>query len=124
MRPAVSGVLVDEQTRCAHYRSPRDIIAIKMRCCRTYWSCRECHDEIAGHPAEVWPVGEWDEAAVLCGACGLQMSVREYLGCEYRCPHCRAPFNPACSGHHHLYFESAGGDAYSRARGGAHRARD
>ena len=67
MRSAVHGVTLDTETRCAHYHSRLDIIAIKMRCCATYYACRECHDQLAGHAAEVWPIDEWDQAAVLCG---------------------------------------------------------
>jgi uncharacterized CHY-type Zn-finger protein len=105
MRPHVCGVGLDAETRCAHYRSAFDIIAIKMRCCGIYHACRECHDKLADHAPEVWPKPEWDQAAVLCGACGLQMSVHDYLACESRCPACQAPFNPGCRNHHHLYFD-------------------
>ena len=107
MRSAVHGVALDTETRCAHYHSRLDIIAIKMRCCGAYYACRECHDELAGHAAEVWPIELWDQAAVLCGACGAEMTIRQYLGCGDECPACRAPFNPACRNHHHLYFDVA-----------------
>jgi uncharacterized CHY-type Zn-finger protein len=106
MRPTVHGVTLDPETRCAHYHSRLDIIAIKMRCCETYYACRECHDTLAGHACAVWPVEEWGQAAVLCGACGAELSVRRYLDCDSTCPTCRAPFNPGCRGHHHLYFEA------------------
>ena len=43
--PPVFGRDLDPQTRCAHWHSPLDIIAIKMKCCGAYWACRECHDE-------------------------------------------------------------------------------
>jgi uncharacterized CHY-type Zn-finger protein len=105
MRPTVKGRALDPQTRCAHYHSPLDVIAIRMRCCGAYYACRECHDELAGHPVEVWPKSEWAQPAVLCGVCGTQLSVREYLDCDNRCPSCSAPFNPGCKTHHHLYFE-------------------
>ncbi|MGZ3377586.1 MAG: CHY zinc finger protein [Phenylobacterium sp.] len=103
-RPAVHGQSLDAHTGCAHWRSELDIIALKMRCCLTYYACRQCHDELAGHPAAVWPTAEWDEAAVLCGACGHELSVRQYLACDSRCPACRARFNPGCQTHKHLYF--------------------
>lgn len=104
MRPIVHGLDLDPETRCAHWRSPLDIIALKMRCCGTYYACRDCHDALAGHEAEVWPQAEWDESAVLCGACGTELSVRAYLACESRCPNCGAAFNPGCHKHRHLYF--------------------
>jgi uncharacterized CHY-type Zn-finger protein len=105
MRPFVEGVLLDPQTRCAHWRTPLDIIAIKMRCCETYYACRQCHDELADHDAAVWPSDAWDERAVLCGACGVELSVRQYMACDNRCPACGAGFNPGCRTHYHLYFE-------------------
>ncbi len=105
VRPVVNGVSLDAETRCGHYHGPLDILAIKMRCCHAYYACRECHDELAGHAAKVWPVAEWDQAAILCGACGAELSVQDYLGCASRCPSCAARFNPGCANHHHLYFE-------------------
>jgi uncharacterized CHY-type Zn-finger protein len=103
-RPPVDGVELDAQTRCAHWRSPLDIIALKMACCRTYYACRECHDALADHPAAVIPKAEFDQPAVLCGACGTELSVHAYLACESVCPACGAGFNPGCHKHRHLYF--------------------
>jgi uncharacterized CHY-type Zn-finger protein len=104
-RPPVLGLDLDDQTRCAHWRSPLDVIAIRMRCCGDYYACRDCHDALAGHPAAVWPRAQWDRPAVLCGVCGAELSVRAYMACTNRCPSCDAAFNPGCRLHHHLYFE-------------------
>ena len=106
MRPRVHGVELDAQTRCAHYRSALDVIAIRMKCCGEYYACKDCHDALAGHAIAVWPSGEFDERAVLCGACGGEMSIRDYLDCGNRCPRCDAGFNPGCRNHYHFYFES------------------
>jgi uncharacterized CHY-type Zn-finger protein len=106
-RPPVLGVDVDPQTRCAHWRSPLDVIAIKMKCCGDYYACRDCHDALSGHPAAVWPKAEWDQPAILCGVCNAELSVRQYMACNNRCPTCAAPFNPGCRLHYHLYFEAA-----------------
>ena len=106
--PQVHGVDLDPQTRCAHWRSPLDIIAIRMRCCGAWYACKDCHDALAGHPAEVWPRAEFGRPAVLCGACGTQLTVRQYLACDNRCPACAAPFNPGCRLHYRFYFEDAG----------------
>jgi uncharacterized CHY-type Zn-finger protein len=103
--PEVRGVDIDPQTRCVHWHSAVDIIAIKMRCCGMYWACKDCHQELAGHAIAVWPREEWEERAVLCGACGVEMTIREYIDCESRCPRCGAGFNPGCRKHHHFYFE-------------------
>ena len=104
VRPEVRGVDQDAQTRCAHYRSELDIVAIKMKCCGVYYACKDCHEALAGHAMEAWPRSEWSQAAVLCGACGCEMSIEAYLSCGYRCPACGAAFNPGCRRHSHFYF--------------------
>lgn len=105
-RPAVHGIEVDPQTRCAHYTQPVDIVAIKMKCCGEYYACNDCHDALAGHAIEVWPRAEWDREAVLCGACSLEMTINQYLECNNQCPACGAQFNPGCRHHYHFYFET------------------
>ena len=104
MRPEVRGVDLDPQTRCAHWRSDLDVIAMKMACCGVYYACRDCHDALAGHAAAVWPRWRWDEPAILCGLCGTEHSIEAYLGCENVCPTCGGAFNPGCAKHKHLYF--------------------
>lgn len=105
-RPEVHGVDLDAQTCCAHYRKPTDIIAIKMKCCGVYYACKDCHEALADHPIEVWPRSEWDQRAILCGACGHELTINEYMQSGYHCPRCKAAFNPGCRNHYHLYFES------------------
>jgi uncharacterized CHY-type Zn-finger protein len=102
--PAVRGLGLDPETRCVHWRSALDIVAIKMRCCGVYYACKDCHAALAGHPIEVWPRAEWKTPAILCGACGTELSIRAYLEGGDRCPNCAAPFNPGCRTHHHFYF--------------------
>ena len=103
----VHGIDLDSQTRCTHYNSRLDIIAIKMKCCGVYYACKDCHDALADHSIEVWPHSEWDQPTVLCGACGTELNTREYLNCGNVCPECRAGFNPGCRNHYHYYFEMA-----------------
>ncbi|MTH54749.1 hypothetical protein GKZ89_15200 [Bacillus mangrovi] len=102
---SVRGSEADAETRCRHYHSERDRIAIKFYCCGEYYSCHSCHEELADHEAEVWPAGKFDENAVLCGACRNELTVHDYLSCHSICPSCSAQFNPGCSLHKHLYFE-------------------
>lgn len=101
----VYGTNVDPETRCAHYHSDIDRIAIKFYCCGRYFSCYLCHEEHGCGNSAVWPKQKQNEPAVLCGACGHEMSVRAYLACESSCPSCKVSFNPGCSRHKHLYFE-------------------
>ena len=99
------GIDIDARTGCAHYRSEFDIIAVKFNCCRIYYSCFYCHELEAGHPAQIWSQTQFDEKAVLCGACGTELTIHQYLNCQAVCPACRARFNPRCALHYHLYFE-------------------
>lgn len=105
VRPKVYGVNVDEQTRCQHWHSEVDIIALKFGCCERYYPCYDCHLETADHPPKPWPKSRFDEPAVLCGACGHELTVNEYKSCDSKCPSCQASFNPGCQLHAHLYFE-------------------
>lgn len=103
-RPRILGPVVDDETRCIHYRTPQDVIAIEFACCREFYPCHLCHAETAEHPARQWPIGSRDEAAVLCGVCGRLLTITEYLAVD-GCPVCAAPFNPGCKLHTELYFE-------------------
>ncbi|QGN31569.1 CHY zinc finger protein [Microlunatus sp. Gsoil 973] len=105
-RPVVRGAVVDDETRCAHYHGPSDIIAIKFRCCGEFYPCFRCHQDAADHPIERWPIADQEQPAVLCGACGHVLTVRGYLDSS-GCPSCSAQFNERCALHHHLYFEPA-----------------
>jgi len=104
-RPIVLGVDLDAQTRCAHWRSPKDIVAIKMRCCGVFYACKDCHEALADHPIAVWPRAARGERAILCGACNAELSIDAYMASGDRCPACSAPFNPGCANHYHFYFE-------------------
>ncbi|MBL7866048.1 MAG: hypothetical protein JNK10_14295 [Cyclobacteriaceae bacterium] len=101
----VNGKPIDLQTRCVHYQSPQDIIAIKFACCYQYYPCYSCHEETADHPARVWKQTQHDEKAILCGACGTELTIESYLADPSACPVCKASFNPRCTLHHHLYFQ-------------------
>ncbi|MCU1545592.1 MAG: hypothetical protein JWP30_692 [Homoserinimonas sp.] len=104
-RARVLGLVVDEQTRCVHYGTPLDVIAIKFACCGQFYPCHLCHSETADHNATQWPVRSRAEEAVLCGVCGHQLSIADYLDAAV-CPGCTAAFNPGCKLHTNFYFES------------------
>ena len=101
----VVGIDVDAQTRCAHYHSALDVVALKFKCCGVWHPCIDCHRALADHAPLPWPLAERSAEAVLCGACGTRMSIAAYLACANACPHCGAAFNPGCAAHYHLYFE-------------------
>jgi uncharacterized CHY-type Zn-finger protein len=100
----VKGYLVDDDTRCTHYHSLLDVIAIKFKCCDAYYACYYCHEENAGHPAQRWEVNEFDTKAILCGICSGELTIAQYKAAGFSCPHCNASFNPNCVKHNHLYF--------------------
>lgn len=101
----VKGNMVDNETRCNHYHSLPDIIAIKFHCCNDYYPCYKCHAEKADHMPTTWPKNQQDCKAVLCGGCKKELTIMEYLNCKDCCPYCGRGFNPRCAIHHHLYFE-------------------
>jgi uncharacterized CHY-type Zn-finger protein len=104
-RPEVLGPVVDGMTRCVHYRTEVDIVAIRFACCGEYYPCHRCHAETADHEATQWPIDERDREAVLCGACGTELTIHAYLDTA-ECPQCHAAFNEGCRLHTHLYFET------------------
>lgn len=112
------GVGIGARTQCAHYSSHRDIIAIRFKCCDIWYPCIHCHRATADHEAIVWPLVERGTPAVLCGACGRQLTVAAYLGCDAACPGCGAAFNPGCATHHHFYFEVVEASDDNRGVGG------
>ena len=104
-RPVIHGKPVDDKTRCVHFHSPLDIIAIKFKCCSEYYPCYECHQETADHPAQLWKKEEWKNLAIYCGQCKNEMTIEQYMTSGDRCPYCKSHFNPNCRRHYHLYFE-------------------
>lgn len=104
----VRGSVVDDQTRCVHYRTVLDVVALRFGCCGDYWPCHLCHAEGASHEARPWPRSRFSEPAVLCGVCRSTLTVEEYQSVT-RCPGCAAEFNPACALHAEYYFEGGGG---------------
>ncbi|HSP12851.1 MAG TPA: CHY zinc finger protein [Salegentibacter sp.] len=105
----VYGKSIDKQTRCVHWHSYLDVIAIKFKCCDKYYPCFSCHEEEADHAYQVWPKTAFSEKAILCGVCGHELSIEEYMASDNTCPNCSAGFNPGCSNHYHLYFETDDG---------------
>lgn len=98
----ILGIEVDAAGRCAHYSSPRDVVANRCATCGAFHACHRCHEALADHPFGRMPVDA--PAAVLCGACGHTMGHREYTR-ALSCPGCAHPFNPGCALHAPLYFE-------------------
>jgi uncharacterized CHY-type Zn-finger protein len=99
------GVGVGPETRCAHYHSPRDVIAIRFPCCDAFYPCHGCHEAGTEHAPERWTADQFNTPAVLCGNCGTVLTVEQYLNADHTCLACGAAFNPECARHHDRYFE-------------------
>ncbi|MEC3885598.1 hypothetical protein GLW00_11320 [Halobacillus litoralis] len=102
--PLVKGNQVDTETRCAHYHSEVDVIAIRFYCCGEYYACYSCHQEEAGHEPQRWPKSSWEERAILCGSCDHELTIDEYMKSS-QCPVCQHGFNEGCQLHYPLYFD-------------------
>lgn len=100
------GQLVDNHTRCTHYHTKLDIIAIKFKCCKNYYPCFKCHQESTNHEPDRFDKNDNTTKAVLCGNCVNELTVTEYLNCGYTCTHCGGQFNPGCSLHYEIYFNN------------------
>jgi len=105
----VRGLEVDAETRCTHYHGDRDVVAIRFACCERYFPCFECHEAVTHHAPVVWSPASFERRAVLCGACGTQLRIADYLENPTACPDCSTPFNPGCVDHHHRYFDVGDG---------------
>ncbi|MBD2769948.1 hypothetical protein IC235_18825 [Hymenobacter sp. BT664] len=99
------GTGVNARTQCAHYHSERDIIAIKFKCCDTFYACIQCHNEAVAHAPVVWSKTERQTEAILCGNCHSTLRIADYFAADNACPVCQAAFNPGCANHYPLYFE-------------------
>ncbi|HCX8984100.1 TPA: hypothetical protein RLW86_001481 [Staphylococcus aureus] len=100
----VYGSLIDTETRCRHYFTEEDIIAIKFKCCNKYYPCYKCHNEFEKHAIKRWSEPSFNEKAILCGVCKHELTINEYMMVE-RCPNCQSRFNNRCKYHYHIYFE-------------------
>jgi uncharacterized CHY-type Zn-finger protein len=101
----VHGIKLNAHTGCAHYAGVLDIIAVKFKCCQHYYACYSCHLALTNHSTERWSKKDFHTRALLCGRCGVEMTICEYLACNSTCLHCQSPFNPRCKLHWNLYFQ-------------------
>lgn len=100
----IKGFVIDDKTRCKHYHSVLDIVAIKFKCCDEFYPCYKCHNESTKHSPSRWNKSEFNEKAILCGNCKNLLTITQYINTK-TCPFCKAGFNPNCKLHYDLYFE-------------------
>lgn len=98
------GLLVDDESRCVHYHSDKDIVVLQCYECKKYYACYQCHNEIEEHIFSPYPLSLKGDRPVLCGSCKETLTYEEYSG-KGNCPYCKAAFNPACQSHYSYYFK-------------------
>ena len=81
------GLLVDHESRCVHYHSDKDIVALQCYECKKYYACYQCHNELESHVFSPYP-----------------LNLKEEYTETGTCPFCNAAFNPACQNHYSIYF--------------------
>jgi len=101
----IDGVEISPETQCKHYPSNLDVVAIRLPCCKTYYSCIFCHEELSGHNVVKWNKSQIEEEAVFCGICKSTISIADYVSGDNHCPKCNAKFNPKCKDHCYFYFD-------------------
>lgn len=101
----VFGSIYDNETRCTHWHTDKDIIALKFACCGKYWPCYQCHNSCMEGPLRKYAVVESAVKVVLCGSCAEEMTFQEYIDCDYACKKCHGEFNPGCKLHYGIYFD-------------------
>ncbi len=43
------GIGLDSSSRCYHYHTKLDIVALKCAVCQKYYACYKCHDALEGN---------------------------------------------------------------------------
>ena len=86
MTRKIYGLLVDNESRCQHYHTELDIVALKCFDCLKYYACYQCHDSLEEHSFRAYPCHLKQDKVLICG-------VYQHA------------FNLACSKHYDIYFE-------------------
>ncbi|AET38894.1 Hot13p Ecym_3408 [Eremothecium cymbalariae DBVPG len=119
----IKGRLIDAESRCVHWNSRLDIIALKLKCCESFYACYSCHQELThkDHATHKYNINKSPmEHVILCGVCKNTMTFQKYTSRSFGeadqegistqnqpfcCPFCNSPFNPGCKLHYDLYFD-------------------
>jgi uncharacterized CHY-type Zn-finger protein len=54
----------------------------------------------------IWPKAEFDVKDIICEVCGIELIITDYQNSNNICPNCKSAFNPGCSKHYHLCFQT------------------
>lgn len=100
----IYGLLVDDESRCIHYHSEKDVIALQCYACKHYYACYQCHNALEDHVFSPYPLALTQDRPILCGVCKRLLTYATYKDVT-ACPSCQSPFNPGCKQHHSYYFK-------------------
>ena len=98
------GLLVDDESRCVHYHSEKDVVSLQCYECKKYYACYQCHNAMETHLFSPYPLMLSEDRPILCGGCKRTMTFQDYQK-QMACPYCSAPFNPGCKQHYSYYFK-------------------
>ena len=109
--PVVHGVGLERHTasRCAHWQSELDVLALLAPCCSKFYACASCHDACEEHALVPWADDTpLETKALLCGVCQSRIAIIDYMDPSRPsvCPACSAGFNPGCKTHWNIYFSA------------------
>ncbi|MFD0845206.1 CHY zinc finger protein [Streptococcus saliviloxodontae] len=101
----IYGLDLDRESRCRHYHSQLDIVALKCFLCQRYYACYKCHNACQNHSFAPYPLSRREDLVVICGVCHKEMTIADYKEVS-ACVACQSPFNPRCHLHEAIYFKS------------------
>lgn len=78
MTRKIYGFLVDNESRCQHYHTELDIVALKCFECLNYYACYQCHDSLEEHSFRAYPCQLKQDKVLICGVCQHEMTIEEY----------------------------------------------
>nr|WP_081214804.1 CHY zinc finger protein [Streptococcus oralis] len=100
----IYGLLVDDESRCVHYHSEKDIVSLQCYECKKYYACYQCHNALENHNFAPYPLSLTEDRPILCGKCKKILTFQEYQK-QTACPYCKTFFNSGCKEHHSYYFK-------------------
>ena len=80
--PAIEGLELTKHggSRCAHWHSELDVLALQAPCCGKFYACASCHDACEDHALEPWPADTpVSQPALMCGVCRHRYSIETYI---------------------------------------------
>jgi len=78
------GLLVDDESRCVHYHSEKDIVSPQCYECKKHYACYQCHNAMEKHVFSPYPLALSEDQPILCGICKRTMTFQKYKNIKNR----------------------------------------